>query len=56
LLSGDGLDIECLCETSGDDSACSGISEGELIDAMLRAKEDFKDVERVSKELNKNLP
>ena len=56
FLSGDGLDIECLCESTGDESACSGISEDELISAMLRAKEDSKNMERVSKELTKNLP
>lgn len=55
LLPGEEPDIECLCEATGNDSACSGISEDELVQAMLRVKEGSKDISKVSEELERKL-
>ena len=55
LLPGEESDIECLCETTGSQNACAGISEDELVQAMLRVKNDSVDIQKVTDKIDQNI-
>lgn len=48
IVDGREVEIDCLCESTGQENACDGISENDLVDAMLKAKaqvdEDLPDL------------
>jgi len=48
IVDGREVEIDCLCESTGQENACDGISEDDLVDAMLKAKaqvdEDLPDL------------
>lgn len=52
MVDGRVVELDCLCENTGQKNACDGISENQLIEAMQRVKqadEQIPDLDKPSK-------
>lgn len=41
-IARDGIEVDCLCEATGKDDACSSIQESDLVEAIQRVRDSSK--------------